>query len=66
MRKRKRMKKKLGCDHTSKKTKCRYCGYEYPQKSGKCPANGKTCTFCSKKTILKQSASQTKQDKSST
>ncbi|XP_060556789.1 uncharacterized protein K02A2.6-like [Ruditapes philippinarum] len=35
--------------HIIKESICRYCGYEYPHKSGKCPASGKTCTFCSKK-----------------
>ena len=33
----------------SQKTKCRYCGYDYPHKSGTCPATGKTCAFCKKK-----------------
>ncbi|XP_060594467.1 uncharacterized protein LOC132748833 [Ruditapes philippinarum] len=28
--------------HIIKESICRYCGYEYPHKSGKCPASGKT------------------------
>ncbi|XP_053389269.1 uncharacterized protein K02A2.6-like [Mercenaria mercenaria] len=34
---------------TRKKATCKYCGYEYPHQSGKCPADGKTCTYCKKK-----------------
>ena len=32
---------------SSQKKKCGRCGYEYPH-TGKCPADGKTCTVCKK------------------
>ena len=33
---------------TQQRKKCGRCGYDYPHKDNKCPADGKTCSTCNK------------------
>lgn len=39
-------KRKLNDQESSNKKKCGKCGYEYPHKDNRCPADGKTCSLC--------------------
>lgn len=41
-------KRKLNDRDSNGKGKCGKCGYEYPHKDNRCPADGKTCSQCRK------------------